>query len=116
MIDVKSEVQKRIEGFRELYEKVKRKIAVAHDRARNVYNLRRRQVEFQPGDFVWRKNKAHSDGFNYYAAKLAPKYVGPFTVKRKMGYCTYQLQDKSGTFIGNWHVQDLKPYNACADP
>jgi hypothetical protein len=51
-----------------------------------------------------------------YVAKLGPKYIGPFTISRKVGYCTYELEDDSGTKKGHWHVQDVKPVNEPYDP
>ncbi|KAJ8983607.1 hypothetical protein NQ317_004245 [Molorchus minor] len=42
-------------------------------------------------------------------AKLSPKYVGPFTVHRKIGNWTYDLLNTQGKSIGIWDVQDLKP-------
>ncbi|GLV31388.1 hypothetical protein CBL_20022 [Carabus blaptoides fortunei] len=41
--------------------------------------------------------------------KLAPKYVGPFVIRRKMSDVTYDLADQSGKERGIWHVKDMKP-------
>lgn len=101
-------VQKRIAGYQQLFDRVKRRLVSAEDHNRRVYNLRRRHLEFRAGDRVWRRNKAQSDATRAFAAKLAPTYVGPFTVKRKIGYCTYELVDDGGVSSGVWHVQDLK--------
>lgn len=102
----------RIEGFRKMFLEVKRKIEVARDRNERVYNLRRRDVQFTVGDQVWRRNKALSDATVQFSAKLAPKYLGPFRVKRKIGSGSYELEDETGKSSGIWHVQDLKPYVA----
>ncbi|KAJ8966830.1 hypothetical protein NQ317_006272 [Molorchus minor] len=103
-----NDVNKRNKGFRKLFENVKNNLAKAQERNRRVYNLRRRPVHFSVGDKVWRKNKIKSDALNYIAAKLAPKFIGPFIIKQKTGSWTYELCDSSGQSKGVWHVQDLK--------
>lgn len=109
--DPKFYTKKRQAIFQELYQIVQKKIQASHVKNQQRYNLRRRPVEYVPGQLVWRKNKSLSDAVNYYSAKLAPAYIGPFIIKRKTGTCTYELQDESGKSTGNWHVQDLKLYN-----
>ena len=106
------EIENRRVGFVKLYEEVSDKILKAQERNRHSYNLRRRQVSFNVGDLVWRKNKVLSDASNHFMAKLAPKFVGPFVVHRKIGNVTYELRDPSTSSISKstWHVQDLKPY------
>ena len=102
-------VRERIEAFKQLYQKIHSKIEASHVKNRHNYNLRRRPVSFTVGQEVWRKNKSISDAVNYYSAKLAPEFVGPFRIKKKTGTCTYQLEDEYGNNKGVWHVQDLKP-------
>lgn len=76
-----------------------------------MYNLRRRPVHYQIGDYVWRKNKIQSDALNYVNVKLCPKFVGSFRIKKKIGSWTYELENEYGTSKGVWHVQDLKSFN-----
>lgn len=107
---LETEVQKRNAGFRKLFDRVRTKIKNAQERSRRVYNLRRRSVQYNVGDAVWRKNKILSDASRYITAKLSPKFVGPYYVKKKLGSWTYELVDDKGKSIGVWHVQDLKPF------
>ncbi|KAJ8981007.1 hypothetical protein NQ317_015354 [Molorchus minor] len=109
IIIVENEVIKRKNGFRKLFENVKTNLSKAQDRNRKVYNLRRRPVYYNVGDKVWRKNKIKSDAFNYVNAKLAPKFIGPFIIKHKVGNWTYELCNTSGQSKGYGYVQDLKP-------
>ncbi|ENN83588.1 hypothetical protein YQE_00057, partial [Dendroctonus ponderosae] len=102
-------VQSRIQGYRDMYEQVNRRIASARSNYKNRYNLRRRPITYVVGQRVWRKNKVLSNALNFFSAKLAPEFVGPFTIGKKTGTCTYELQDESGISKGVWHVQDLKP-------
>lgn len=88
---------------------VEYRLKQAYERNAEAYNLRRRHVEYNIGDKVWRRNKVLSDACNKFSAKLAPKYV-LCTVKDKVSPVVYSLQDEDGVSVGNWHVQDLKPY------
>lgn len=105
----KSEIQKRQLGFQKMFDKVKKRILHGQERNRKVYNLRRRPVQFTVGEQVWKKNKILSDASKHISAKLSPKFIGLFTIKRKIGNWTYELLDEKGKSIGIWHVQDLKP-------
>lgn len=109
-VNVDLYVKDRQEGFVKLYQQVQARIKSTRTQNANRYNLRRRPVAFSNGDKVWRKNKVLSNAANYYTAKLAPTYLGPFTIKRKCGSWSYELQDESGNSKGVWHVQELKPY------
>lgn len=85
-------VEPRQQGFRELlYEEVRNRIKQARRKNEKYYNLRRRPVQYQVGDRVWKRNKVQSNALNYFNAKLAPKFIGPFLIRRQMGSCTYEL-------------------------
>jgi len=114
MLERSTDDPERPEGFKKIYEFVKTRLNKAHSKACTYYNLRRRPVSYQIGDIVWHRNHTLSDKINYISAKLSPKYVGPFKVKRKMGNWTYELVDDSHKSVGIWHVQDLKS-GACEE-
>lgn len=101
-------IKERQKTFTAMFEKIQNKISATRTRNRERYNLRRRPVHYSPGQRVWRRNKNLSDAANYYSAKLAPAFLGPFTIKRKVGSWTYELADEQGASKGIWHVQDLK--------
>lgn len=103
-----TDVQRRITGFQKLFETVKSRLKKAQEKHKKAYNLRRRPVQYHVGDRVWRKNKVQSDAIKNITAKLCPKYIGPYTVKMKIGNCSYELIDDNGISTGVWHVQDLK--------
>ena len=44
------------------------------------------------------------------AAKLSPKYEGPFVVLRRKGYNVYEVKEPRGKKSHIVHVKDLKPY------
>lgn len=91
-----------------MFGNIKRRIEAAQERNRKVYNLRRRPVVYQVGDQVWKRNKVLSDAARGIKAGLCPSFVGPFTIAKRMGSWTYELQDNTGRSVGVWHVQDLK--------
>jgi hypothetical protein len=110
-----SDIDRRLEGFHKMFERISERLKHAHQRSKHQYNLRRRPVQYQPGDLVWRKNKILSDAANFVSAKLAPRFVGPYKIRRKTGTCTYELEDDHGIRKGIWHVQDLKPSHVDSD-
>lgn len=101
---------KRVEALVKLREFVNKRLQKAHQKSRDQYNLRRRDIHFQEGDLVWKRLFAISDAGNYYSAKLAGKFEGPYKIRKKIGYCVYELEDMKGKSRGNWHIQDLKAY------
>lgn len=98
-----------------LREIVIKKMEKTHGKAKNQYDLRRRNINFIEGDLVWKRKFSQSDGGNYFTAKLAGKFDGPFRIRKKCGYCVYELEELNGKSKGRWHVQDLKPYHDSAD-
>lgn len=100
----------RAEAFSKLYADVRKHLERAALRNKRIYDLRRRDVQYDVGARVYRKNFVLSNAPNFFSAKLADKYVGPFVVGRKVSPWTYVLNDLDGKNRGVWHVKDLKPY------
>ena len=80
------------------------------NRQARYFNARRREVVFEPGEKVWRRNFALSSGPKNIAAKLTTEYVGPLTVLAKTGSNTYTLEDEEGYVEENVHVQHMKKH------
>lgn len=98
----------RSKAFQTLYQEIRERIRKAHLRSKQRYDLRQRPTNFQVNDLVYVKNHVLSDASRNISAKLSPKYQGPFKIKRKVSYLTYELDD-NGKVKGIYHVQDLKP-------
>lgn len=92
-----------------VFEAVRKKLEQARTQSEKRYNLRRRDVRYDVGDRVWKRDYVQSDAANYFSAKLAPKFGGPYVVHRRLSPWTYELQDLNGVNRGVWHVKDLKP-------
>lgn len=102
-------------GFEKVFEDVQERIKMAHQKSKARYDLRRRPVQFSVGDRVWKRNYVLSNALQGFNAKLAPKYVGPFVIKKKISPLTYELTDNSDRSLGIWHVKDLKVDSASED-
>lgn len=92
-----------------LRERVFNKLTEAQEVSRKRYNLRRRDVVYKQGDFVWKREFALSNAEKYFNAKLGKKFSGPYVIRRVVGRNTYELEDSFGNSKGVWHTQDLKP-------
>jgi hypothetical protein len=75
----------------------------------HYYNLRRRDWRCRPGDMVMKRDHQLSSAIKGIAAKLTPKYSGPYTVVRVVSPVVYDLKGQTGKRIPNVHVKDLKP-------
>lgn len=101
----------KIQELKTIYRDVADRLKDAHERNAQRYNLRRRPVTYQVGDIVLKKNFQQSNAANYFSAKLAPRFVGPYMVAKKVSPLVYTLAEMNGRQIGNWHVADFKKYN-----
>lgn len=91
-----------------VYERALASVVKAKQRQAGQYNLRHRAVHFAKGDLVWRRNFALSQGADGIAAKLLPKFVGPFVVSAVLSPNQYQLSALSGKDVGRWPATHLK--------
>lgn len=94
--------------YRRIFEQIRRRLIDTNKKNKRYYDLRRRPEHFSVGQSVWKRNYTLSNSSTSYAAKLAPKYIGPFIIKNKSSSVTYELADEDGFSHGVWHVKDLK--------
>ena len=85
-----------------IYDKALKNVQKAKEQQSRQYNLRHREPKFNEGDMVWRRNFSLSQGANYIAAKLLPKFVGPFIIKKKISNTQFQLNNLRGVDVGVW--------------
>ncbi len=98
----------KLKELEDLRGEVQDRLKAAYEKNAKRYNLRRRDVEFEVGDLVYRRNFVKSDKTRDFNAKLAPKFIGPFKIKKKIGYRAYLLENNEGEEDGPWYVNDLK--------
>lgn len=85
---------------------VQERMRRAYDRNKSRYDQNRKQVDFAIGDLIYRRNFALSNASQHISAKLLPKYV-PLYILRKTSDSTFDLGDENGRFVGNYHVKDF---------
>lgn len=101
----------RMQFLSRIQEEASLKAEKAQDTSAKNYDTKRRDVQYNIGEKVWKLNHVLSSAAQGVSAKLAPRYIGPFTVSRKCGSNTYELTNDKGKSEGPIHVQELKPYH-----
>jgi len=89
---------------------VQTRLRLAKERNAKRYNLRRRPLEYPVGMDVLRRNFVLSNAANHFSAKLAPRWIGPYKIKARVGNVSYLLEKEDGKEDGPWHVDQLKRY------
>ena len=97
---------KRLQALRDL---VTLHLETASDRQERYYNKRHREVVYEIGDRVMRRQHVLSSAANFVPSKLAPKNKDPYTVIRVLSKVVYEVTDSEGR-VDKVHVKDLKPY------
>lgn len=96
----------RLDKLSAVYEQVSDALLKAYQKGAYHYNLRRKHVTYQVGDVVWRRNFVQSNALNYFAQKLAPRFVKNIVVRKKSDLI-YTLADLNGKETGDFHVKDI---------
>jgi len=103
-------------AFKRLYEKCQRNLKNAFARQSKYYNLRRREIQYAPGDQVWRRLHVLSNAAEAVVGKLSPKFQGPCEVLRRTATNMYEVRDVASNETHIVHVKDLKPLRTPTDP
>lgn len=101
----------RMKRLQALHEWVSENLEQAHTKQAEYYNKRHREVIYSVGDLVLKRQHVLSSAAQNVAAKLAPKFHGPFKIGRVLSTVVYELRDLSDAFVCKAHVKDLKPYH-----
>ncbi|GJS15317.1 putative reverse transcriptase domain-containing protein [Tanacetum coccineum] len=90
---------------------IKDKLKAARDRQKSYADNRRKPLEFEVGDRVMLKVSPWKGVIRFgRKGKLAPRYVGPFEILKRIGLVAYQLrlsEELSGVH-DTFHVSNLK--------
>lgn len=89
---------------------IRSRMLKSSSKAARIFNLRHRDAQYNVNDLVLRRNYALSDATKHFTAKLAPIFIGPFRVRKKMSPWTYELETMDRRHAGVWHSKDLRVY------
>lgn len=106
-----------IQTHTRLREEVETHVGASKARQARYYNARRRDVHFAVGHLVWVRSHPLSKASDKFTSKLAPKWVGPVKVEKKLGPVNYQIRwmtDKGK--VDTVNVVDMKPFFGPAKP
>jgi transposase InsO family protein len=106
----------RLRLLKDTFELVRVNLARAFAKQSKHYNLRHREWRCHLGDRVLKRDHPLSSGAKGFAAKLAPKYSGPYTITKVLSPVVYNLRSPSGQKILRVHIKDLKPYRMTEPP
>ena len=71
---------------------IKRRLETAASRQKSYTDSKRRDVEFQVGDYVFLKVSPMKGVMRFgKKGKLAPRYIGPFEILERIGMVAYRL-------------------------
>jgi hypothetical protein len=72
---------------------VRENLRIAQSRQKSYADNRRRDLEFQVGDHVYLKVSPLRGTFRFHVkGKLAPRYVGPYRICKRIGKLAYKLE------------------------
>jgi hypothetical protein len=81
-----------IEEAEEKVEKIRENLKIAQSRQKSYVDKRRRELSFAVGDRVYLKVSPLRGTKRFLVkGKLAPRYVGPYPITRRIGSLAYQL-------------------------
>ena len=106
-----------IEDAHEKVKLIRQRLETAQSRQKSYTDNRRRDLEFEVGEKVFLKVIARRGMIRQGKwGKLGPRYVGPFTIIKRIGKVAYKLElpQNLGGMHDVFHVSRLKKY--CADP
>ena len=100
----------RVQRITELHTHAAEKADKKRERQAYYFNAHRRETPYQQGDLVWKRNKVLSTAEQEIAAKLAPKFAGPYKITKELGLATYELADSVRNVVSPVHAEQIKPY------
>ncbi|GJZ38100.1 putative reverse transcriptase domain-containing protein [Tanacetum coccineum] len=90
---------------------IKEKLKAARDRQKSYADNRRKPLEFEVGDRVMLKVSPWKGVIRFgKKGKLAPRYVGPFEILKRIGLVAYRLKlpEELNGVHDTFHVSNLK--------
>lgn len=92
----------------DIRKQVAENLHAAYERNKKRYDMRTREISYEPNDLVWKINTRLSNKANLYSSKLDDRYLR-CRVAKKVGSNTYQLCDMNGKSLGVFSTKDMQP-------
>lgn len=92
--------------LRSIYTTVQGHLRKAYTRNVKYYNLRKRPIQFEEGQIIYKRCFPLSNASKYFSAKLSPKYE-KCVISTKHGPLVYSLKSMEGKPLGKFHIKDL---------
>ncbi|XP_032690760.1 uncharacterized protein LOC116853697 [Odontomachus brunneus] len=100
----------RMRKLKVLHKWVAENLEQAHQRQAATYNLRRRHRVYQVGDLVLKRQHTLSSAAQNIAAKLTPKFSGPFKITRKLSSVVCEFERLDGGSGGKSSMEDWQAF------
>ena len=100
-----------IQEAEEQVAKIRENLKAAQSRQKSYANTRRRDLNFEEGDYVYLKVSSIRGTRRFLVrGKLAPRYIGPFKILKKVGAVAYRLEipEEMSDIHNVFHVSQLK--------
>lgn len=107
LLEDRSIVFDRQDSFEIVRAEAKKCMQKAHNDNEKRYNFRSREITFNEGQEVFRRNFKQSCFATGYSAKIGPSFVKA-RVRKKIGNAYYELEDMQGRPLGNYHAKDIR--------
>lgn len=95
-----------LQELNDIFSQVRTSLRQSYERNKIQYNLRRRDVQFDIGNIVWRRSFVLSDASKHFSAKLAPKFLRSKVIG-KISPVAYRLSDMNDKPVGTFHIKDI---------
>jgi transposase InsO family protein len=106
-LNVDEFVQRRLDAERTAYGIVREQLKRTAERQKHYYDLRVKEMKYQPGDLVWLWKSRRKTGRK---TKWERFYTGPYQVLECLGPVNYRIRRSSRAAPIVVHVDKLKPY------
>ena len=90
---------------------IREKLKAAQSRQKSYADKKRREISFNPGDFMYLKVSPIQGTQRFQIqGKLAPRYIGPYRVLKKVGAVAYRLElpEEMSDIHPVFHVSQLR--------
>lgn len=109
-----STVDPRIHGdnlkeLKSIFQEVSKNLKLVHDKNKKHYDLRKRPLEFNVGQIVYKRTFTLSDASKNFTSKLAPRFIR-CVISKKHSPVVYSLKDMQDKDLGKFHIKDILKY------